>query len=378
VRRPTGKPTSSTGEAFDAAFREWLDLTFRHRARAHVERTLRRTYQQAWLTRSARVRQDVLLYLARARLEEGKPLMLADLRSRRETIRVHALNAANMYILRGGWEPDEKTISAIACIVKSDVGRGFRLIAFDLIRAIRDPTTIPMLESIAASDLDREFRLDANLELLGRGQPFRFTGEQQDAEVARDLYYLRARYYDPEIGRFWSKDPFAGWTVEAQSLNRYPYVLNNPVRWVDPTGLACDDDLAPFSGWDTTPGVSLGAPTVWGGRGARGAGGRGGRPPQARPAPVNPSPRPTPPPVPEPVYVPPDRPSPPGLPPHAGPQYLPLPPGLPWWAYVVAGLGFGSAAAEQAGLFDLLSDGGDVAGDKECGRSALCSRQSSW
>jgi RHS repeat-associated protein len=58
-------------------------------------------------------------------------------------------------------------------------------------------------------------------------QPFRYTGEQNDAN---GLEYLRARYYDPAIGRFITQDPIG-------SLNRYAYVLNNPLLWVDPWGL---------------------------------------------------------------------------------------------------------------------------------------------
>ncbi len=37
-------------------------------------------------------------------------------------------------------------------------------------------------------------------------QPYTFTGREYDKETG--LYYYRARYYDPEIGRFISKDPF--------------------------------------------------------------------------------------------------------------------------------------------------------------------------
>jgi len=40
-------------------------------------------------------------------------------------------------------------------------------------------------------------------------QPFRYTGEPSDAS---GLTYLRARYYDPSIGRFMSRDPFGGST----------------------------------------------------------------------------------------------------------------------------------------------------------------------
>jgi len=63
---------------------------------------------------------------------------------------------------------------------------------------------------------------------------FQYTGEQVDDETG--LIYLRSRYYDPEIGRFISRDPFAGFDTAPQSLNRYTYVQNNPVRYADPSG----------------------------------------------------------------------------------------------------------------------------------------------
>jgi len=63
---------------------------------------------------------------------------------------------------------------------------------------------------------------------------FRFTGEQVDAETG--LIYLRARYYDPETGRFISRDPFTGFDTNTQSLNRYTYGYNNPVQYTDPSG----------------------------------------------------------------------------------------------------------------------------------------------
>ncbi len=66
---------------------------------------------------------------------------------------------------------------------------------------------------------------------------FRFTGEQWDTET--DFYYLRARYYDPAIGRFVSRDPWPGLAEFPQSLNGYPYVVNNPVNLTDPSGLDC-------------------------------------------------------------------------------------------------------------------------------------------
>ena len=61
--------------------------------------------------------------------------------------------------------------------------------------------------------------------------PFRYTGREFDPETG--LYFYRARYYDPSIGRFISEDPiqFGG------GINFYRYVLNNPLYWLDPFGL---------------------------------------------------------------------------------------------------------------------------------------------
>lgn len=64
--------------------------------------------------------------------------------------------------------------------------------------------------------------------------PYRYTGREQDAS---GLYYYRARYYHPEMGRFISEDPIG---LAGGDLNVYAYVRGNPVSFVDPWGLeAC-------------------------------------------------------------------------------------------------------------------------------------------
>jgi RHS repeat-associated protein len=62
--------------------------------------------------------------------------------------------------------------------------------------------------------------------------PFRYTAREFDSET--NLYYLRARYYDSNVGRFISEDPirFNG------GINLYAYVMNNPLNLTDATGLA--------------------------------------------------------------------------------------------------------------------------------------------
>ncbi|MEZ5559641.1 MAG: RHS repeat-associated core domain-containing protein [Pseudomonadales bacterium] len=62
----------------------------------------------------------------------------------------------------------------------------------------------------------------------------RFAGERQDPTT--NLYYLRARYLDPEILRFITRDPYAGDLMNPATLNAYQYALNNPVNMIDPTG----------------------------------------------------------------------------------------------------------------------------------------------
>ncbi|OZN07749.1 RHS element protein, partial [Escherichia coli] len=63
-------------------------------------------------------------------------------------------------------------------------------------------------------------------------QPYRLPGQQHDEESG--LYYNRHRYYDPLQGRYIIQDPIG----LAGGINPYSYVMNNPVQWIDPLGLA--------------------------------------------------------------------------------------------------------------------------------------------
>ena len=59
-------------------------------------------------------------------------------------------------------------------------------------------------------------------------------GKEQDASTG--LYFYEARYYDPVLGRFLSADIIETDLNNPQTFNRYSYVLNNPIKYVDPTG----------------------------------------------------------------------------------------------------------------------------------------------
>ncbi len=62
----------------------------------------------------------------------------------------------------------------------------------------------------------------------------KFTGQTEDE--AAGLYWYASRAYDPEIGRFVSPDSIVPEPGNPQSLNRYSYVYNNPLKFVDPSG----------------------------------------------------------------------------------------------------------------------------------------------
>ncbi len=68
----------------------------------------------------------------------------------------------------------------------------------------------------------------------GADNPIRYAGYYFDKETG--LYYLRARYYNPDIKRFLTIDPDTGDQRDPQSGNLYSYCGNNPIIKVDPTG----------------------------------------------------------------------------------------------------------------------------------------------
>ncbi|WP_209812902.1 S-layer homology domain-containing protein [Ammoniphilus resinae] len=68
----------------------------------------------------------------------------------------------------------------------------------------------------------------------GEANPYRYSGYMYDDETG--YYYLRARYYDPEIARFITEDTYRGTQTDPLSLNMYTYAQNDPLIQEDPDG----------------------------------------------------------------------------------------------------------------------------------------------
>jgi len=100
-----------------------------------------------------------------------------------------------------------------------------------------DPATHPTVNGQLGEITAQTFNYDAYGQMVG-GNPtdteYAFTGEEWDNDVG--AYYLRARWYRPDWGRFLSRDTYDGDLEEPITQNRFLYGAANPVLYVDPSG----------------------------------------------------------------------------------------------------------------------------------------------
>ena len=89
---------------------------------------------------------------------------------------------------------------------------------------------------------------------------YRYTGKELDSSTG--LYYYGARYYDTRLGRFITADPIIQRPYDPQTLNRYSYCRNNPLKYTDPTGYGWFKKFWKSIVSIVTPIVSIIAPPV--------------------------------------------------------------------------------------------------------------------
>jgi len=130
-------------------------------------------------------------------------------------------------------------------LISSETAAGTRYFSFDAHGDVVQLTD-------AAGTVVKDYRYDAfgNEENSDPNDSnvFRYCGEMFDKETG--TYYLRARHFNPKIGRFTSEDSVRSTTykmpngievIDPLSLNLYTYCGNNPIRYIDPTGRSFED-----------------------------------------------------------------------------------------------------------------------------------------
>lgn len=105
--------------------------------------------------------------------------------------------------------------------------------------------------TIAQTDLDGtiigEVSYDVYGEIVNKDDTvqtrFLFNGRDGVQTDSNGLYYMRARYYSPDLKRFINRDVVSGNIEESQTFNRYAYVNGNPISYIDPFGLSRDPSI---------------------------------------------------------------------------------------------------------------------------------------
>ncbi len=95
-----------------------------------------------------------------------------------------------------------------------------------------------------------------------------YTFTDQEIDRSTGLYNYDARLYDPIVGQFVSADSIIPDIYDPQSWNRYAYVRNNPIKYVDPSGHSNDDynmEEDKGEGYNGFGGLGIGNPGSYGG-----------------------------------------------------------------------------------------------------------------
>jgi RHS repeat-associated protein len=114
-------------------------------------------------------------------------------------------------------------------------GRVSRPPATERVRTDKSGNTCETVTSLAFGDAE------TTSGTCGDPSPMHFTGKEHDYESGLDNF--GARYNASTVGRFLSPDLLGGRLADPQTLNRYSYVRNNPLNFVDPTGMDAMDTI---------------------------------------------------------------------------------------------------------------------------------------
>ena len=122
-------------------------------------------------------------------------------------------------------------------LIGEECGGEFRTYHFD-----HRGSTIAITDIVG--NITDTFKYDTYGKLIGRSgttaTPFLYNGRDGVMTEDNGLFYMRARYYSPDLRRFINADVVPGKISNAITLNRYAYANGNPVSNIDPLGLTTE------------------------------------------------------------------------------------------------------------------------------------------
>lgn len=139
----------------------------------------------------------------------------------------------NRYVLSG-----ELLAGRITTTVKTDGSKSYEFSYYHLDHLNSTKCVSDSDGKVAVRYIYRAF--GSQLAKIGDGEA-KYTYGGKELDDSTNLYYFGARYYDAEIGRFISEDP------AKDGLNWYGYANDNPLKFVDPTGLESYDNILSIS-----------------------------------------------------------------------------------------------------------------------------------
>jgi RHS repeat-associated protein len=118
-------------------------------------------------------------------------------------------------------------------VIADELGAIKEKLSYDAFGRRRDGQTLDRLDSLFNTS-----SISNALDITQKG----FTGHEHVDHA--EVIHMGGRIYDPNVGRFMQADPIVQAPDNGQSLNRYSYVFNNPLSFIDPTGYTSETPKA--------------------------------------------------------------------------------------------------------------------------------------
>ncbi|WP_240620220.1 DNRLRE domain-containing protein [Peribacillus acanthi] len=139
---------------------------------------------------------------------------------------IYETDANNNIVASYTWDAQGNPVS----MTKNGVTYYYHVNGHGDVTALTDTNSV----TVAQYQYDAWGNITSQTGTMASSNPYRYAGYRYDEITG--LYYLMARYYDPNTARFITRDNFHGYDDEPTSLNQYLYTQSDPVNYIDPDG----------------------------------------------------------------------------------------------------------------------------------------------